>query len=291
MSDSDPGDYPDYLTEPALPESTDGAAPGRRLGLLLLVITVILALASLASSASRWKKEVIVRDFAIDGVLIIPERELLSRMADYKGVNLQELDADELKRRISVLPYLRDAVISKELNGIVRVKVVEREPVALAFMGRGTMVIDREGFLLPWRKEVAVRFPDLFSIGRVSRLNIADNGLQQLDKRDVALILQFLDALSKSDYARLLIKEFHLATNNMSWCIAVQAPTRFIIGNDGNFKEKLKKFEIFWQKVVSKKGFGFYDTVDLRFKERIFTTQSSPPETQVGSNPVIIRQE
>ncbi|MEI6639371.1 MAG: FtsQ-type POTRA domain-containing protein [Chlorobium sp.] len=294
MPDSETGGYSDYLTEPALQESPVSAvpaAPGRRLVLLVFIIALLVALAALASSASRWKKEVIVRDFIVDGVSIIPERELLSRMADYKGANLQELDADELKQRIKRLPYLRDAVISKELNGIVRVKVVEREPVALAIIGRSTMVIDREGFLLPWRKEVAIRFPDLFSIARVSRLTIADNGLQQLDRRDVALILQFLDALSKSDYARLLVKEFHLAANNLSWCIAVQAPTRFIIGNDGNFKEKLKKFEIFWQKVVSKKGFGFYDTVDLRFKERIFTTQSSPPEAQVGSNPVIIRQE
>ncbi len=96
------------------------------------------------------------------------------------------------------------------------------------------------------------------------------------------MIVQFLDALSGADYARLLIRELHLAGNNLSWCIAMTAPTRFIVGNDGNFKEKLKKFEIFWQKVVSKKGFGFYDTVDLRFRERVFTTDSVSAEAKPG---------
>jgi cell division protein FtsQ len=273
------------LMEPTPPESPVNAvpsSPGRRIVLFIIIMTVLLALAALAHSAMRWKKEVIVRGFVIDGELIIPERDFLLRLADYKGANLQELDRAEVKRRIMVLPYLRDAVISKELNGTVRVKVVEREPVALAYIGRSTMVLDREGFLLPWRQEVTSRFPDLFFIAGVSRLTIAANGLQRLERQDVALILQFLDALSKSDYARLLIRELHLAGNNLSWCIAVQAPTHFIVGNGGNFKEKLKKFEIFWQKVVSKKGFGFYDTVDLRFKERIFTTVPLSPEAKPG---------
>ena len=285
MPDSESRDYPDYLTEPTPTESPLNAVPGpagRRFVLLFIIIAVVVALAALATSASRWKKEVVVRGFVVYGESIIPEPELLSRMAEYKGANLQGLDTNEIKLRIMVLPYLRDAVINKELNGIVRVKVIEREPVALALLGRSTMVIDREGFLLPLRKEVGARFPDLFLIGGVNRLTMNENGLQQLDRRDVVLILQFLDALSKTDYARLLIRELHLASNNLSWCIAVQEPARFIIGNDGNFKEKLKKFEIFWQKVVSKKGFGFYDTVDLRFRERIFTTRPPSPEVKPG---------
>ena len=285
MPDSESRAYTDSLTEPRPPESSPDAVPSpafRRFVLLFIVMAVLVALAALVSSAARWKKEVVVRGFVVDGELIIPEREILSRLADYKGANLQELDTNGLKQRIMVLPYLKDAVITRELNGLVRVRVVEREPVALAAFDRSTMVIDREGSLLPWRKEVAARFPDLFLIGGISRLTTNERGLQQLERRDVALILQFLDALSKSEYASLLIREMHLAANNLSWCIAVQAPTRFIIGNDGNFKEKLKKFEIFWQKVVSKKGVGFYDTVDLRFRERIFTTVPQSLEEQPG---------
>ncbi len=287
MPDSESQQYPDYLTELVPPLSPEGDRERGRSGshnsaslvvMLLLILTVLAALASLATYARHWKKEVIVRGFAFDGASIISESELLLRIKDYKGSNLQELDTERLKQRIMVIPYLRDAVISRELNGIVRIKVSEREPVALAVIGSTTMVIDREGFLLPWKQEIADRLPELFVVGGIIRSKAAGNGLQQLDRREVALILQFLEALSTAEYASLLIREFHLAGNNMSWCIAVQAPTRFIVGNDGNFKEKLKKFEIFWRKVVSKKGSGFYDTVDLRFRGRIFATASVPPE-------------
>jgi len=287
MPDFEPSNHPGSLTESdseeqAAPASPD-AAPRFSAGKLVLFGLLIIAfagLATLAMSASHWKKEVIVRDFIIDGEAIIPESELLARIAMYKDANLQELEVNELKQRLMELPYLRDVIVSKELNGSVRVEVVEREPVALVFLGQSRMVMDRDGFLLPCTKEVVARYPDLFPVSGISRVQIAKNGLQQLDKRDVRLITTFLAALSEMEYASLLVKEFHLAGNNLSWCLAMQAPTRFIVGNDGNFKEKLKKFEIFWQQVVSKKGFGFYDTVDLRFRERIFATAPAPPEVQ-----------
>lgn len=254
------------------------ASSGRRVLRVLSFLIVLVALVALAFYASQWKKEVVVRDFVIDGASIISERELLSRMAPFQGRNLQKLDVQELKQRILVIPYLRDAEISKELNGIVRVVVFEREPLAVTAIDGQVLVIDREGFLLPRTKGCSERFPNLLQITGITHLRIARNNLRQLDRQDIELIRQFLVALSESEYASLLIREFHLADNGMAWCLALQAPTRFIVGNDGNYKEKLKKFEIFWQKVVSKKGFDAYETVDLRFRDRIFTRDPVYPE-------------
>ena len=280
MSDSeyheDPSALPDG--EEILSDVAPSSVAGTWFVPLLILLMVVALLAGLVSVASRWKKEVVVRDFVVEGVSIIANRELLSGIIGYKGRNLQELDAEELKQRIMVLPYLREAVISKELNGSIRVRVIEREPVAVTVIDGRMTVIDREGFLLPWKPVVAERFPKLLEIAGISRLKTARNGLQQLDVHDVALILHFREALSETEYASILIRKLHLAGNNMTWYTAVQPPTRFIVGNDGNFKEKLKKFEIFWQKVISKKGFGCYDTVDLRFRDRIFTTDLLAPQ-------------
>jgi cell division protein FtsQ len=287
MSDSEYHEYSDVLPEGEESRS-DVVSPfsgGNWLALLFILLMALAALAGLVSLASHWKKEVVVRDFVVDGASIIADKELLSRIMVFKGRNLQELDAEELKRMIMVIPYLRDAVISKELNGIVRVRVLEREPVARTVLDGRVTVIDREGFLLPWKPVVAERFPKLLEIVGINRLKTARNGLQQLDSRDVALILHFLESLSETEYASMLVRELHLAVNNMTWFIAVQAPSRFIVGNDGNFKEKLKKFEIFWQKVISKKGFGCYDTVDLRFRDRIFTTDLVSPKDPQDISP------
>ena len=161
---------------------------------------------------------------------------------------------------------------------------MERVPLALTVMNGEIIAVDTEGFLLPAKKELTVQLPKLLSVSGISRLKAVGNGLQQLDSRDLEVLRQFLSALSETSYARLLIRELHFEGNNLTYCVAVQAPTRFIVGNDGNFKEKLKKFEIFWQKVVSKKGFGSYESVDLRFTDRIFTKDILLPQATQNSS-------
>ncbi|NTW68448.1 MAG: FtsQ-type POTRA domain-containing protein [Chlorobiaceae bacterium] len=260
-------------TDPLVP-----AYSGNWKALLLVILIVFSSLLVLAYYASNWKKEVVVRDVVVDGVSIVSSSDLSASLKGYRGKKLQDVDAEVIRKRVVALPYVRDAVVTRELNGIVRIKVIERVPVALTVLGGRVMAIDREGFLLPGKMIFLAREPKLLDVRGISRLKVAGNGLQQLESRDLYLLQQFLDALSVSDYAPLLVREFHFAENNLSSFIAVQAPTRFIVGNDGNFKEKLKKFEIFWQKVVSVKGFGTFETVDLRFRERIFTRDPVSPE-------------
>ncbi|NTV06077.1 MAG: FtsQ-type POTRA domain-containing protein [Chlorobiaceae bacterium] len=296
MSDSEYQEHPGYLLDlgtQGSPLGGDGEEKGYTAptvtgnlflrGFIFLMLLVVLVV--LAFYASHWKKEVSVRDFVVEGASIVSTKDLLSCMTALKGSNMQKLDSKELKKRIMLIPYLRDVEISKEMNGIIRVKVFEREPVAGTVIAGRNMLIDREGFLLPGKKELTERFPELLEITGITRLKVAGNGLQQLDRRDVELIRQFLEALSETNYASLLIRKLHLASNNATYCISVQAPTRFIIGNEGNFKEKLKKFEIFWQKVVSKKGFSSYETVDLRFRDRVFTRDSVSSEVPQSISP------
>jgi len=285
MPESKNKKYPGYLPDAdrqAFPDGSDGGEPyeasvpvyaGSWKALFFIVLVVIAGLAVLADYAAHWKNEVVVRKFIVEGGSIVDGRELSSRLNIYRGRNLQQLDAEELKDRVIVFPYVRDVLISKELNGVVRVRIVEREPVALTIIDSRIIAIDREGFLFPGRKEFSRRIPKLLKVSGISRLKAAGNGLQQLDMRDADLLRHFLEALSLTDYASLIIRELHLEPDNMTYCIAARSPTRFIVGNDGNFKEKLKKFEIFWQKVVSKKGIGTYEIVDLRFRSRVFTRE------------------
>ena len=269
-------DFPtqDFPGEADGGESVVAVSGGSWVSRTVVFLMVIAVLVVLASVASQWKKGVVVRGFVLDGASIISDREFLSRLNAFKGRNLQNLDTKELKKKIMTIPYLRDAEIGKELNGIVRIKVFEREPIALAVFDGQIMALDGEGFLLPVRARHGV---PLLKISGITRLNITENGLRQLDRRDVALIRDFLEMLLQTEYARLFIGELHLAGNNMTWCLTAQSPSRFIVGKDGNYKEKVKKLEIFWQKVVSKKGLDFYETVDLRFRERIFTRDTLPP--------------
>ncbi|MEI6847350.1 MAG: FtsQ-type POTRA domain-containing protein [Chlorobiaceae bacterium] len=270
-ADPDPQGYSEENDSCKLYDSFVPEYTGSRKAWLFITFIVLVALATLTYYATGWKKDVVVREFVVDGTSIVSDKQLIASLKSYQGRNLQELDSEALKKEIVSFPYVRDAFISKELNGIVRIRIVERVPVALTLIGSEIMTIDQEGYLLPGKDVFLCRMPKLLAVRGISRLKTTVNSLPQLNQRDITLLLQFLDALLRTDYASILIKEFHFAENNQAYCITINSPTRFIVGNDGNFKEKLKKFEIFWQKVISKKGFDAFETVDLRFRDRIFT--------------------
>ncbi|NTV92756.1 MAG: FtsQ-type POTRA domain-containing protein [Chlorobiaceae bacterium] len=257
----------------------DSGYGGSWKALFLILFLVIIVLAWLGYHASGWQKEVLVRDIVIEDARHVSVSELSARLKRYSGMKVQKLDIDEVRASVMAIPYIRDATVSKELNGILRVRVIERVPLALMVDMQLPMVIDQEGVLVPDRKGFSDQAGSLLHVSGISRLDHAERGLRKLAARDYALIREFTAALQKSEYAALLIREFHFQNNNGSSVFARGSAIRFIVGNDGNFKEKLKKFEIFWQKVIAKTGFERYETVDLRFKDRVFAKEVTLPET------------
>ncbi|MGO9014482.1 MAG: cell division protein FtsQ/DivIB [Dissulfurispiraceae bacterium] len=53
-------------------------------------------------------------------------------------------------------PWIKDAVVRKELSGMVRIKVTERTPVALLSMAGKPFLIDNEGVMLEQMKEGSI---------------------------------------------------------------------------------------------------------------------------------------
>ncbi|MEE9904011.1 cell division protein FtsQ/DivIB [Chlorobium sp.] len=266
---------PDSSSVSSGSEGNAGRLPGDSGGnwkaVLVILLLVFAALAGLAFYASNWKQEVAVREIVIEGADIVPRNELSEVLNGYLGKNLQNLDTGAIESKLLAVSYVRRVSIARELNGIIRVKVTEREPLARTVYRNRNMIIDTEGVLLPETPRVSSRFGTLIGVFGIGRTVKGRNAPERLAERDSAVVMSLAEALRESDYARLLIREIHLQPDGLTFCRAAGSSARFVVGSDGNFKEKLKKFEIFWQKVVSKKGTDAFESVDLRFRDRIFT--------------------
>jgi cell division protein FtsQ len=263
------------LPEPGGPGSPKGK--GMRLLASPPVVTVVLLLlfsgiASLAWHASRWKRNVPVTKVVVAGTKLVSKEQVSRLLAPFIGRKLAELNEEELLAALASEPYIRKAKISRELNGIVRVTISERQPMAATVFQGSPMIIDTEGVLLP-DKAVSARFHRLPQVYGIASATPFRAGALRIPDAEESMLESILEAFAQSEYARLMLRELHLAPGNQSWFLVSGSPVRFIIGNDGNFKEKLKKFEIFWQKVIAKKGLDCYESVDLRFRERVFAKE------------------
>ncbi|NTU59394.1 MAG: FtsQ-type POTRA domain-containing protein [Chlorobiaceae bacterium] len=281
---------PEFGPEPSLADRGSPKGKARRiLGstpvITSMVVLLLVAIAALSWYAEQWKKKLVVNRVVVSGTTLVSAQRIERHLQDFKGRNLDGIRIDEIRRALSSEPYIREMQPSKELNGILRIRITERHPAALAVNGESRLIIDTEGALLP-DEGISARFHRLTPVYGVSGNPYPSNGVRRMRADEQRLLVEILNAFAGSSHARLLLSEIHLSPNNESWFTVSGSPIRFILGNDGNFKEKLKKFEIFWQKVVAKKGFDCYEAVDLRFQDRVFAREpEAPVEPAAPSTP------
>ena len=256
-----------------------GSPKGKTLRLLgsIPVVTAFLlmlvaGITTLAWQASHWKRNVVVTKVVVSGTKLLSNEQVARMLSRFNGCRLEELSEDKLLKVLAAEPYIREAKISRELNGIVRVLVVERQPMAVTLFQGRPMIVDTEGLLLP-DKAVSTRYHRLPQVYGITGAVPVNAGIWRMPMTDRELLDSMIAAFAQSEYAGLMLREIHLAPGDRSWFLVSGSPIRFILGNDGNFKEKLNKFEIFWQKVIAKKGLDCYDSVDLRFRERVFANE------------------
>ncbi len=279
-SDDDIGRDDGRLRLPDDPQRSGPGSPkgkaGRLLGsvpvLTFFLLMLVAGISMLAWRASLWKEQVAVTRVVVGGTNLLSRKQIEGSLAQFTGRKLGEVREEEIRRALASEPYIRGIRIGRELNGIIRVTITERQPLAMTvFQGR-PMIVDNEGILLP-DNGVSARYHRLPPVYGISGAVPVTGGVWRMAESDQRLLDSMIEAFTQTEYAGLMLREIHLSPGNQSWFLVSGSPIRFIIGNDGNFKEKLKKFEIFWQKVIAKKGLDCYESVDIRFRERVFARE------------------
>jgi cell division protein FtsQ len=257
------------------PGSPKGKA-GRLLGsvpvLTFFLLMLVAGISMLAWRASLWKESVVVSRVVVSGANLLSRKQIEGSLALFAGRKLAEVREEEILRALASEPYIKQVRIGRELNGIIRVTLTERQPLATTLFQGRPMIVDKEGLLLP-DSGVSARYHRLPLVYGISGAAPSANGAWRMPESDERMLESLIAAFAQAQYAGLMLREIHLSPGNQSWFLVSGSPIRFIIGNDGNFKEKLKKFEIFWQKVIAKKGLDCYESVDLRFRERVFARE------------------
>ena len=123
--------------------ASGGFSPRRALAALAMLATAGLIWGAVASpvfavKAVEVEGAILTGDDAVRAALDLPT----------PAPNAFTLATDVLRERLLALPAVADAEVSVGLPGILRVRIVEREPV-LAWRGQGTLLLaDRDGRIL-----------------------------------------------------------------------------------------------------------------------------------------------
>jgi cell division protein FtsQ len=86
----------------------------------------------------------------------LKSEELSALIRIRKNSELFGVSGRDIYTRLRQSPWIRDAVVRKELSGRVLIKVNERVPVALLILADKPFLIDNEGYVLEQMKEGAI---------------------------------------------------------------------------------------------------------------------------------------
>ena len=109
------------------------------------VLAMLLFSGAHAVRRARTSSELSLQAITMEGMHRGSGDAIRARLADMAGVNLFELDLDLLADRIRQEPWVADCAVRRVLPDGLHVRVTEREPAALTWVGESLHVVDGTG--------------------------------------------------------------------------------------------------------------------------------------------------
>jgi cell division protein FtsQ len=228
------------------------------LGLLVLAVGLVV-------SANLWKSNLKVKRVTIEGNRIVEAAEITQLIKVPKNTQLQDVDLMTVRRDILSHPFIKDAVVERDLPATLKVTVKERVPLAIINSSE-ILYLDADGVVLPhsvskqlFDLPVLTGMPDGISLTPGTKIN-------HPDIREALQILETSKLVNKDLYH--VISEVRLRNGGDIVLYAAEWGVPIIFGH-GEIANKLVRLESFWNTAVRERGTDNLQYVDLRFDDQV----------------------
>lgn len=227
---------------------------------VLLALTVVVTV-----GATAWKRDLRVVNIRTEGNRIVGSAELIRLSGIEKNTRLYDVDLAKIRMRLSENKFINDASVFRNPPDGITIAVAERTPIA-GLLTDHLQYIDAEGMVLPpAASEQLFDLPVL--TGRLpARDCLAGKQLVSDDVREALDILEVAKAISEDAYGR--ISEVSIRDDHDIVLTTAESGVPVLFGR-GDVVAKMVKFEGFWNNVVSRRGAGDLQSIDLRFSDQV----------------------
>lgn len=226
-------------------------------------ITTLLMVTGLAVLAGMyWTKNVTVQDVKVNDLTFTTYEAIKEAAAVPMGIKPDSLDLNAVTQRIENLTYVRSAISYIEPNGNLRLKITERQPIALLINGSSRKYVDADGVRLPILDNKTQDVPLLYGYSAESSDTIKTESFIQV--RD------FLVAAKTNEFGWTTISEVVFDETDGVVALSHENGVKLLFGRN-NFKHKLENWEAFYAEVIRTKGIQSMQQVDLRFSNQVVT--------------------
>jgi len=233
----------------------------------VLLLTALLVCGTLgaALTANSWKRSFRVERVRTEGNRILADSEITALARIPEGEPLFDVDLYRARLRVMQSPFVRSAVLSRQMPGGLLITVKERTPLAALVFAR-ELYIDGDGFVLPHPHTGSV--PDLPVITGALRAADCTPGQRTASARVLGAVDILATAAGVGDDLYRLISEVHCRDDSTYLLFTTESGVPVVFGR-GDVALKLLELDGFWKQVVMQRGPAHLRTVDLRFADQV----------------------
>lgn len=203
----------------------------------------------------------------------------------FTGKSMKLINLHELENRLRKNVWVSEAEMYFNSDRDLEILVKERIPVIRVYTANGaSWFMDRSGIYLPIEAgKPPVKLP-VFT-GLPEKLLMKRSG----DSALIGRIIGIADCLKKDAFLDAQIEQVVYTPEKKIELIPLVGNHRILFGNGAEPDKKFKRLKLFYDKVLSKTGMNYYETIDLGFSNQVVAKKASGISTPVDKNKVPYR--
>lgn len=259
----------------------------RPAGIALGVIAVLAILGFVERTADSTPiVDLQVRVVGAEGVHFIDEatvrRQVLDQGTTVMGAASGDLDVRGIEQRLRNIPCVAQAEVYHTMDGVLHVKVAQRNPIVRVLNGDGTsFYIDEAGWVMPTSAEYTARV--LVVTGALQEIGARD-GVRSVFAHDSIMALSRTDEIHRlATFIRndalwnALIDQVVVLPDGSFELIPRVGAQRIRIGDGSALEQRFAKLRLFYSNGIPLADWRRYDRLDLRFADQIVCTKRTTP--------------
>tara|TARA_B000000441_G_scaffold132814_1_gene120639 strand:- start:5083 stop:5823 length:741 start_codon:yes stop_codon:yes gene_type:complete len=182
------------------------------------------------------------------------------------------IDLNYLEEKIKSNKFIKDIEIYNNLNNVVNININQFKPYARLINNIGDdYYIDKNGEIFPVSNKYSERvllifFKNYKNIDNEKNINFFQNGNE---------IFKLINYINRNDFYKKQISQINVLKDGEIIMIPQITKQKIYFGNTDNMEIKFKKLELFYKNILPTKGWNYYESVNLKFKNQIVCNKSS----------------
>lgn len=266
----------------------------RKVKKVLVIIAVILVLGGLiwlmvavhsARTQTLCKEVSISIRYNNDADIFITEkqiRKLIEINGNPEHQPIEKIDIASLKKQIEKHPYASHVDVKTSIDGILKISILQREPVVRVFNQDGdTYYIDREGILLPLINGTASRL--ITASGFIAqsytdegRFKLADSKTDsiQLSTNPLFKVFKIASYIDTRPFLKAFVEQIYINDKNEIEIIPKVGDQIIQFGDIDRMEEKFSYLKSFYRNAMNKGGWDKYTTICLKYKNQVVCSKN-----------------